>query len=182
MNIKKLSISGLYIIEPRVFEDDRGYFYESYRRSVFKEAGIQVSFVQDNVSRSRAGTLRGLHYQIRSPQAKLIQCLKGRILDVAVDLRRSSDSFGKYYSLELSESNKKQFFIPEGFAHGFSVLSDEAIISYKCSDYYNPEGERGIRWDDPSISIDWRVEDCVLSDKDCKLPYLKELEEQDLFK
>lgn len=181
MNISDTRIPAVKLIEPRVFEDDRGYFYEAFRESVFEEAGIDMHFLQDNVSKSYQNTIRGLHYQIQNPQAKLVQCLKGTILDVAVDLRKDSPSFGNYVAFKLSDSSKRMLFIPEGFAHGFSVLSDEAIISYKCSDYYNPDGERGVRWDDPDIRINWDVERPILSEKDRKLPLLSSITEEDLF-
>src|SRR5690554_3210463 len=139
MKIKNTEIEDVKIIEPWIFEDDRGYFFESFRKMVFEETGIHENFVQDNVSKSYKNTIRGLHYQIQNPQAKLVQCLYGKIIDVAVDLRRSSKTFGTFVSAELSSENKNLFFIPKGFAHGFSVLSEEAIVSYKCSDYYNAD-------------------------------------------
>ncbi len=181
MNISPTRIPAVKIIEPRVFEDDRGYFFEAYRESVFKDAGIEVQFVQDNVSKSYKNTIRGLHYQIENPQAKLVQCLKGKILDVAVDLRRDSPSFGNYVAIKLSDVSKRMLFIPTGFAHGFSVLSDEAIVAYKCSSYYHSKGERGIRWDDPEIRINWDVERPILSDKDRKLPLFSSVNKEDLF-
>lgn len=182
MKIKDIDIEGLKIIEPKVFEDDRGYFYESFRENVLNEAGIYEVFVQDNVSKSRKNTIRGLHYQIQNPQAKLVQCLYGKILDVAVDLRQNSPTFGQFKAAELSSDNKNLFFIPKGFAHGFSVLSDEAIVSYKCSDYYNAAGERGVNCKDAEIGIDWKVKDPVLSEKDKMLPNLSLLNNEDLFK
>ena len=181
MNITDSRIPAVKLIEPRVFEDDRGYFYEAFRESVFREAGIEEHFVQDNVSRSFRNAIRGLHYQIENPQAKLVQCLKGTILDVAVDLRKGSSTFGNYVAFKLSEESKRLLFVPKGFAHGFSVLSDEAIVSYKCSDYYNREGERGVRWDDPDIRINWNVERPILSEKDRKLPLLSSINKEDLF-
>lgn len=181
MKLNKLNIDGPLVLEPRVFRDERGYFYESYRSSEFAEHGITVDFVQDNVSSSVRHTLRGLHYQITSPQAKLIQCLKGKIIDIAVDLRQSSPTFGQHVAVELSDANKNGFYIPIGFAHGFAVLSEEALISYKCSDYYSPEGERGVRWNDPELDIEWGIQDPLLSEKDQKLPYLADIKEQDLF-
>lgn len=181
MNIRELHIEGPLVLEPRVFEDDRGYFYESYRRSELAKFGIEQDFVQDNVSASVKNTLRGLHYQIQNPQAKLIQCIKGKILDVAVDLRRSSPTFGRHVTVELSDSNKNGFYIPVGFAHGFAVLSDEALISYKCSDYYSPEGERGVRWNDSRLAIEWGIQHPLLSDKDQQLPYFTDIKEKDLF-
>ena len=181
MNITATRIPDVKIIEPRVFEDDRGYFYEAYRESVLKDAGIDKHFVQDNVSRSYHNAIRGLHYQIENPQAKLVQCLSGTILDVAVDIRKDSISFGNYVAIKLSDVSKRMLYIPEGFAHGFSVLSDEAIVAYKCSDYYNREGERGIRWDDPTIRINWDVDRPILSEKDRKLPLLSSVNKEDLF-
>lgn len=181
MIIKETRIPAVKVLEPEVYEDDRGYFFESYRKNELEEAGIAADFVQDNVSKSYKNAVRGLHYQIVNPQAKLVQCLKGSILDVAVDLRQNSPSFGNYVAFKLSDSNKKILYIPEGFAHGFSVLSDDAIVSYKCSDYYNPEGERGVRWDDPLIRIHWDVARPILSEKDRKLPLFSSLKSEDLF-
>lgn len=181
MNIRETRIPAVKLIEPVVFEDDRGYFFEAYRESELKEAGIDCHFVQDNVSKSYRNTVRGLHYQIQNPQAKLVQCLKGTILDVAVDIRKDSPSFGNYVAYKLSEETKNMLYIPKGFAHGFSVLTSEAIVAYKCSDYYNAEGERGVRWDDPSIRINWDIEKPILSEKDRKLPLLSSIKETDLF-
>ncbi|MEX0723628.1 MAG: dTDP-4-dehydrorhamnose 3,5-epimerase [Gracilimonas sp.] len=181
MKISETRIPAVKIIEPRVFEDNRGYFFEAYRRFILKEAGILDDFVQDNVSKSYKNAIRGLHYQIENPQAKLVQCLKGSILDVAVDLRQDSSSFGNYVAIKLSDISKRMLYIPKGFAHGFSVLSDEAIVTYKCSDYYNSEGERGLRWDDPLIRINWDVSRPILSEKDRKLPLFSSLKEEDLF-
>lgn len=181
MKISETRIPAVKIIEPRVFEDDRGYFFEAYRKSILSEAGIEEEFVQDNVSKSYRNAVRGLHYQIENPQAKLVQCLRGSILDVAVDLRQDSPSFGNYVAIKLSDVSKRMLFIPKGFAHGFSVLSDEAIVTYKCSDYYNAEAERGLRWDDPLIRINWDVSRPILSEKDRKLPLFSSLKEEDLF-
>lgn len=181
MKIEETVIPEVKLIEPRVFEDNRGYFYEAFRESVLLEGGIEARFVQDNVSKSVRNTLRGLHYQIANPQAKLVQCLHGKIMDVAVDIRRGSPTFGNYVAAELSSQNKQLLFIPEGFAHGFLVLSDEAVVSYKCSDYYNAAGERGIKWNDPEIGINWNIENPVLSEKDARLPLLSELKNEDLF-
>lgn len=181
MNISETRIPAVKVIEPKVFEDDRGYFFESYRESVLREAGIDDHFVQDNVSKSYKNTIRGLHYQIENPQAKLVQCVKGSILDVAVDLRQDSPSFGNYVAYKLSDVSKRMLYVPVGFAHGFSVLSDEAIVSYKCSDYYNAEVERGLRWDDPLIRIHWDVARPILSEKDRKLPLFSSLKDEDLF-
>ena len=181
MKITESRIKEVKLLEPRIFEDDRGYFFESYRVNLLKEAGISSSFVQDNVSKSFRGTVRGLHYQIKNPQAKLVCCLKGTILDVAVDIRRNSPTFGNYVAFKLSEDNHRMLYVPVGFAHGFSVLSDEAVVAYKCSDYYNPEGERGIRWDDPLIRINWDVSRPILSEKDRKLPLFSSLRDEDTF-
>ncbi|MFD2532484.1 dTDP-4-dehydrorhamnose 3,5-epimerase [Gracilimonas halophila] len=181
MKISETRIPAVKIIEPRVFEDDRGYFFEAYRKSVLAEAGIEDEFIQDNVSKSYRNAIRGLHYQIQNPQAKLVQCLRGSILDVAVDLRQDSPSFGNYVAIKLSDVSKRMLYIPKGFAHGFSVLSDEAIVAYKCSDYYNAERERGVRWDDPIIRINWDVSRPILSEKDRKLPLFSSIKEEDLF-
>ncbi len=181
MEITESRIKGVFLFEPRVFEDDRGYFFESFRDSYMKEIGYDIQFVQDNVSKSFQGTIRGLHYQIQNPQDKLITCLKGEVLDVAVDIRRNSPTFGNYVAFKLSEKNHRMLLVPKGFAHGFSVLSEEAVVVYKCSDYYNKEGERGIRWDDPIIRINWNISRPILSDKDKKLPLFSALKEEDAF-
>lgn len=173
-------LEDVIVIRPIIFEDKRGFFTETFRLNKFHKAGIREPFVQDNLSRSVRGTLRGLHYQIVNPQAKLVMVTEGEILDVAVDIRRHSPNFGKYVSRRLSEENKEMLYIPEGFAHGFFVLSERATFLYKCSDYYNPVGERGIRWNDPGIGIDWPVSDPVLSQKDSNLPLLSELDESDI--
>lgn len=181
--VLKTEIAGLVIIQPQVFEDGRGYFFESFSQRHFEEVmseaiGTTMSttlFVQDNESKSSYGVVRGLHYQVAPyAQAKLVRVVKGRIWDVAVDLRRGSATFGKYAGVELSEGNKRQFFIPKGFAHGFSVLSEEAVVQYKCDAYYVPEAEGGIAFDDPELAIDWKVprEDMVLSPKDLNRPGL----------
>lgn len=175
MNIIKTSIEGVVILEPRIFADDRGYFFESFSQKVFDELVRPIRFVQDNESKSKYGVLRGLHFQKgEHAQSKLVRVVKGRVLDVAVDVRRGSPTFGKYVSVELSQENKRQFFIPRGFAHGFAVLSQEAVFQYKCDNYYAPESEGAIAWDDPDIGIDWRVEasDILLSEKDKKHPRL----------
>jgi dTDP-4-dehydrorhamnose 3,5-epimerase len=181
MKISESRIKGVFVFEPNVFEDDRGYFFESFRKSHLEQIGFDLEFVQDNVSKSYQGTIRGLHYQIEKPQDKLITCLRGEVLDVAVDIRKNSPTFGNYVAYKLSEKNHRSLLVPKGFAHGFSVLSEEAIISYKCSDYYNKEGERGIRWDDPLIRINWDVSKPVLSEKDRKLPLFSSLKEEDTF-
>ncbi|MBO6524742.1 MAG: dTDP-4-dehydrorhamnose 3,5-epimerase [Balneolaceae bacterium] len=181
MNITEARIPGIKIIDPKVFEDDRGFFLEAFREDILRKSGIRASFVQDNISKSYRDTIRGLHYQKEKPQAKLVQCIKGAILDVAVDIRKSSKTFGNYVGVKLSADNHLQLYIPEGFAHGFSVLSDEAIVHYKCSDYYDKESERGIRWDDPLIRINWDVSKPILSDKDRKQPLFSSLKDGDIF-
>lgn len=155
IKVKKCTIDGLYIIEPTIHEDDRGYFIETYNQNDMNEAGLNMTFVQDNQSMSKKGVLRGLHFQKKYPQGKLVRVLKGRVFDVAVDLRRESKTFGQWYGIELSEENKKQFYISEGFAHGFLVLSDQAEFFYKCTDFYHPGDEAGIAWNDPDINIKW---------------------------
>ena len=171
MKVFKTEIEGPKIIEPRVFSDSRGYFLETFSKRIFEEEVAKVDFIQDNESSSSYGVIRGLHFQ-RPPhcQAKLVRCVKGRVLDVAVDIRLGSPTFGKHVSVELSEDNHLQFFIPHGFAHGFSVLSEHAIFQYKCDDYYHPELEGGISLLDKSLDIDWRIDasKAILSDKDLK--------------
>lgn len=195
IKVEKCNIDGLYIIEPTVHEDDRGYFIETYNQNDMREAGLDMNFVQDNQSMSKKGVLRGLHFQNKYPQGKLVRVLKGRVFDVAVDLRKESETFGQWYGIELSEKNKKQFYISEGFAHGFLVLSDEAEFFYKCTDFYHPGDEAGIAWNDPDINIKWpellgefngtpsaegyHLSDGTvlnLSEKDQKQPYFKEQE------
>ena len=167
MNVHETPLAGMLVIEPRVFEDQRGFFLETYRQQRFAEAGIDVSFVQDNWSRSTRGTLRGLHYQLSFPQAKLVQVISGSVFDVAVDLRRDSSSFGRWYGTTLSEQNHRQLLIPAGCAHGFLVTSDSADFQYKCSEVYHPESERTLLWNDPAIGIEWPLSgDPVLSEKD----------------
>ncbi len=175
MKIVKTSLEEVLIIEPAVFEDARGYFMETYHRQRYRASGIRSDFLQDNVSRSVRGTLRGLHYQHPHPQAKLVQVLQGSIFDVAVDIRRGSPGFGQWAGTELSDANRRQMFIPEGFAHGFCVLSAFALFSYKCSDLYAPECEGGILWSDPAIHIDWPVENPILSEKDKAYPRLADV-------
>ena len=175
MNIIETSIKGVVILEPRIFADDRGYFFESFSQKVFDELVRPIRFVQDNESKSKYGVLRGLHFQKgEHAQSKLVRVVKGKVWDVAVDIRRGSPTFGKYVSVELSEENKRQFFIPRGFAHGFAVLSQEAIFQSKCDHYYAPESEGAIAWNDPDIGIDWPVaaSDILLSEKDKKHPRL----------
>ncbi|MFV8333135.1 dTDP-4-dehydrorhamnose 3,5-epimerase [Flavobacterium sp. GSP14] len=173
MNIEKTFIQDLVLISPGVFEDARGYFFEAYNKSKFSDLGISIDFVQDNQSFSQKGTLRGLHYQ-NPPfaQTKLVRVLQGEIIDVAVDLRKDSPTFGKHFSVLLSAENKKQLLVPQGFAHGFSVLSETAVVLYKCDQYYNKESEGGIRFDDPTLAIDWqlRPDEVIVSEKDLVLP------------
>ena len=173
------SIPDLYIIEPTVFGDNRGFFMETYSVKEFHEIGFDIDFVQDNHSRSKKGTLRGLHFQKEFPQAKLVRVIKGEVYDVAVDIRKDSATFGKWFGVILSEENKKQFFIPAGFAHGFLALTDIVEFTYKCSDYYHPEDEGGIIWSDSEISIEWPLEkygidEPLLSEKDRRWPTLEE--------
>ena len=174
MNRIATSIPDVWILEPRVFEDPRGWFYESYREDRLRELGIEARFVQDNQSFSRRDVLRGMHYQLGRPQAKLLRVMQGEIFDVAVDLRRKSPTFRKWVGELLSGSNRRQMYIPEGFAHGFLVLSETAEIFYKCSDVYVPKEERGLAWNDPEIGIKWPLNGRapVLSDKDLRLPKL----------
>lgn len=168
MKVIQNHINGILTLEPNVFQDDRGYFIESFNKETFKKVtGIEVDFVQDNESMSNKGVLRGLHFQIPPfAQDKLVRVVKGSVIDVAVDLRQDSPTFGQYAKVLLSEKNKKQFFVPKGFAHGFVVLEDETIFSYKCSEFYHKSSERCLKWNDPSIGIDWEMEGPVLSDKD----------------
>ena len=179
MKIIETGFEGLYVIHPKIFADSRGYFFESFRHDNFIEAGIPFNPVQDNESKSVKGVIRGLHFQLKPyDQAKLIRVVTGRIYDVAVDLRRNSGTYGKWYGIELDSESKTQFFIPKGFAHGFSVLSDIAIIQYKCDNKYNPQFERGIALNDPALGIDWKVKDLVpvISDKDLKHPFFDEVD------
>ena len=169
MEIIKTSIEGLLIIKPDVFKDDRGYFFETYNKERFAKAGLTMDFVQDNESKSAKGVLRGLHFQ-KPPycQSKLVRCIKGAVLDVAVDIRKGSPTFGKYVAVELTEENHRQFFVPRGFAHGFAVLSGEAVFQYKCDNFYNKESEGSVAWNDETLAIDWKIEkeNILLSEKD----------------
>jgi dTDP-4-dehydrorhamnose 3,5-epimerase len=180
MNIIKIPLEGVLIIEPRAFEDARGYFMETYQRERYRKAGIAVDFVQDNLSFSQKGTLRGLHYQHPHDQAKLVQVMKGEVFDVAVDIRHGSPTFGQWYGSTLSAKNKRQMFVPEGFAHGFCVLSETAVFTYKCNDYYAPDCEWGVLWSDPELGIHWPVEEPLVSGKDAKLPRLRDIPEDRL--
>lgn len=181
------SIEGVFIIEPTVFGDNRGYFMETYSKKDFEEIGLNYDFVQDNQSKSKKGVLRGLHFQKENSQAKLVRCIKGEVFDVAVDLRPESKTYGKWEGVRLSEKNKKMFMIPRGFAHGFLVLSDEAEFTYKCDDIYNPTAEGGLAWNDKDVAIEWPLEninkdELLTSEKDAKWPTLNELRKTDLFK
>jgi dTDP-4-dehydrorhamnose 3,5-epimerase len=178
MEVKTTAIEGVLIIEPTVFGDERGYFFESFNEREFRQkTGLDVTFIQDNESKSRYGVLRGLHFQ-KAPfeQAKLVRVVKGRVFDVAVDIRKGSPTFGKYTAVELTGDNHRQCFIPRGFAHGFCVLSDEAVFQYKCDEFYHPEAEDAIAWDDPDIAIQWPIpaSDIILSDKDKNHPRLRD--------
>ena len=178
ISVETCHIEGLKIITPTVFGDKRGYFMETYNYNDFKEAGIDYNFVQDNQSASKKGVLRGLHFQINYPQDKLVRVVRGEVFDVAVDMREGSPTYGQWYGVRLSEDNKKQFFIPKNFAHGFVVLSDYAEFAYKCTDFYHPNDEGGIIWNDPDIGIEWPVDsdmELIISDKDTKWTTLKEL-------
>lgn len=179
MNVIKTDIEGVVIIEPRIFKDARGYFFESFSERDFCKEVREVRFVQDNESKSSYGVLRGLHFQ-KPPfcQSKLVRVIKGAVLDVAVDIRKGSPTFGKHVAVELTEDNHRQFFVPRGFAHGFSVLSDEVIFQYKCDNFYAPQSEGAIAWNDPDLNIDWRIpaEKVILSEKDKNHPCLKDAE------
>ena len=178
MIVKETGIEGLLVLEPRVFKDPRGFFYESYKKEELSKQGINYTFIQDNQSRSSYGVIRGLHYQEEPhAQVKLVRVTEGAIFDVAVDIRPGSTTYGKWFGIELSTENFLQLMIPGGFAHGFSVLSDRASVLYKCDQYYHPESESGIRFDDPDLQIDWKIdpEKAIISEKDRILPYFKQL-------
>ena len=178
INVEKTPIEGLYVITPTVFGDNRGYFMETYNIADFKEAGIDCVFVQDDQSASKKGVIRGLHFQINYPQDKLVRVIRGEVFDVAVDMRKGSKTYGQWYGVRLSEENKKMFFIPKNFAHGFLVLSDHADFTYKCTELYHPNDEGGIIYNDPDIGINWPVDEgmeLIFSEKDKKWPTLKEL-------
>ncbi|HPR31452.1 MAG TPA: dTDP-4-dehydrorhamnose 3,5-epimerase [Prolixibacteraceae bacterium] len=184
MKITEIHIPGLLIIEPDVFADERGYFFESFHREKYAEKGIHTVFIQDNESKSGYGVIRGLHYQLDPwAQTKLIRVIKGAVWDVAVDIRKGSPTFGQWYGLEISAENKKQFFIPKGFAHGFSVLSETAIFSYKCDQYYHKASERGIAYNDPELGVDWKIEagKALVSAKDQQHPGLQDAEMNFIF-
>lgn len=185
MNVIKTSIEGVVIIEPRIFEDSRGYFFESFSQREFDEKVCPITFVQDNESKSSYGVMRGLHFQ-RPPftQSKLVRCVKGAVLDVAVDIRKGSPTYGQHVAVELTENNHRQFFIPKGFAHGFAVLSEIAVFQYKCDEFYHPEADGGISILDDSFGIDWRIptEKAILSDKDTKHPLFNDFDSPFIFK
>lgn len=178
----KTKLEGVYIIEPKVFGDDRGYFMEIYNKELFSEAGLNMDFVQDNESKSCKGVLRGLHFQKKHSQGKLVRVTRGEVFDVAVDLRIGSPTYRQWEGVILSEENKKQFYIPKGFAHGFLVISDNAVFNYKCTDIYAPEYDGGVIWNDPNINIKWpleKIEKIILSEKDKSQPSLKDLDLKD---
>ena len=181
MKITRCEIEGLLIIEPKVFGDARGFFMETWNAQRYREAGLDVHFVQDNLSSSRHGTLRGLHFQNPNSQGKLVWAIEGEVFDVAVDLRRRSPTFGRWFGLNLSVQNRLQFYIPPGFAHGFTVLSETALFAYKCTDFYSPKDEMTLLWDDPDVGVKWPVREPVLSDKDRKGVRLKDLPPDRLF-
>jgi dTDP-4-dehydrorhamnose 3,5-epimerase len=181
MNILTCDIPGLIILEPKVFGDTRGFFVETWNRRRYGEAGIDVDFVQDNISFSKRGTLRGLHFQNPKPQGKLMQVLQGEVFDVAVDIRRSSPTFGRWHGVTLSAENKRQFYVPTGFAHGFAVLSETALFHYKCTEFYSPQDEVAIRWDDPEIGVEWPVKGPLISERDAKGLRLREAPRERLF-
>lgn len=183
LKFTKTEIDGLYIIEPKLFGDERGYFMETYNEQDFLEQGLDIKFVQDNQSASRKGVLRGLHFQKKFPQTKLVRVLSGEVFDVAVDLRKGSLTYGKWFGIILSSENKKQFLIPKGFAHGFLVLSDFAEFAYKCDDFYHPEDEGGILFNDKDIGIKWPdVGEIILSEKDKNNPLLKDCKQEFIIK
>ena len=173
MIITKTNLDGTIIIQPQMFDDVRGCFFESYKSSAFLENNLPGNFLQDNQVKSRKNVIRGLHYQLNKPQGKLVRVISGRILDVALDIRKNSATFGEHLMIELSDRNKKMLYIPEGFAHGYVSLSEDSIVLYKCTNEYNPSDEHGIKWNDKEIGIDWKVKDPIISKKDLKLPTLK---------
>lgn len=181
MNVTTCDIPGLLVIEPKVFGDARGFFMELWNQKRYREAGLDWNFVQDNVSLSRRGILRGLHFQNPMAQGKLVYVLQGEVFDVAVDIRRGSSTFGRWHGLNLSAENKRQFFIPPGFAHGFAVLSETALFAYKCTEFYSSQHEQALAWNDPDIGIQWPLESPQLSEKDSLAPRLKDLPHERLF-
>lgn len=181
MRVTESRLRGLLLIEPEVRSDERGFFVETFSRERYREAGISADFVQDNHSRSSAGTLRGLHYQLPPGQAKLVRCARGRIYDVAVDIRRSSPTFGQYESFELDDVRHRQLYVPPGFAHGFCALTPEADVAYRVSSYYDAAVEMGIAWDDPNLGVEWPVDAPLVSDRDRRLPRLGDVDPAELF-
>jgi dTDP-4-dehydrorhamnose 3,5-epimerase len=182
MKFYKSDLDGVWVIQPNIYTDNRGQFLETFRKEIFRQQGVLFDYVQDNISTSARGTIRGLHYQtVPHAQAKLVMAVHGTIRDVAVDLRKSSKTFGESFSTVLSSENRKMMLVPPGFAHGFSVLSEEATVYYKCNAYYDKDSERGVRWNDPALSINWDVDNPILSKKDKQLPLLKDLQQADLF-
>lgn len=181
MRVHRTDLEDVLLIEPAIYPDDRGYFLETWQARRYHAGGVPERFVQDNVSFSRKGVLRGLHFQNPHPQGKLVTALQGEIFDVAVDLRKGSPTFGRWTAAILSGANGRQLYVPEGFAHGFVVLSETALVHYKCTDYYDPAADGGLRWDDPDLAIAWPVQDPILSPKDAAAPYLREIAEERLF-
>lgn len=182
MEVTKLDIPGLMLFEPKVFGDNRGFFIESYNKERYKEAGLDVDFVQDNMSYSQKGVLRGLHCQNPNSQGKLVSVIQGAVYDVAVDIRLGSPTFGKSYGIELDSDKKMQFYVPPGFAHGFCVLTETALFAYKCTDFYHPENEFSVLWNDPDLKIDWPIENPSLSEKDKIALRLKDIDSSKLVK
>jgi len=181
MKVTTCEISGLLVLEPKIYTDNRGFFLETWNKNRYHDFGLGVDFVQDNLSFSKRGILRGLHFQNPKPQGKLVQVLDGEVFDVAVDLRQSSPTFGRWHALVLSAEKKRQFYVPHGFAHGFVVLSESALFQYKCTEFYSSEYELSIRWDDPDIGIEWPVEPPIVSEKDAKGLRLRDLRPDQLF-
>jgi dTDP-4-dehydrorhamnose 3,5-epimerase len=175
MKVEKTTIPDVLILTPKVFDDERGFFLESYNQNIFKDAGISLEFVQDNHSKSSQGVIRGLHFQKKKPQGKLVRCIQGEILDIVVDIRLNSLTFGSVLTVKLNQENKKQVWVPTGLAHGFSVLSETAEFLYKVTDFYDPEDEAGIRWNDPDLAIDWQVKNPQLAKKDQDLPLFQKV-------
>ncbi|HHK60620.1 MAG TPA: dTDP-4-dehydrorhamnose 3,5-epimerase [Desulfobacterales bacterium] len=175
MKVIPTDLPGVVLLEPKVFGDHRGFFLETFQQERYRQAGVDLPFVQDNHSRSRRGVLRGLHFQLRHPQGKLVQVMRGEVFDVAVDIRRGSPTFGRWFGAVLSDENHRQLYIPPGFAHGFCVLSEEVDFFYKCTEYYHPEDEDGVFWRDPAIGIDWPIAEPLLSERDASLPLLADM-------
>jgi len=175
MNVIETKLAGVFIIEPQVFGDSRGFFMETWNQTRYAESGLSVNFVQDNLSFSQRGVLRGLHFQNPYTQGKLVQVLQGEVFDVAVDIRLGSPTFGEWVGVTLSSNNKRQFYVPEGFAHGFCVTSETVLFAYKCTDVYSPQSEYGVSWNDPDLGIEWPVDSPILSEKDRKYPRLKDV-------